>query len=523
MEEHPIAASIHALPARRAAPVRRWRREMLVDVLPVALAVRLFFILATLVIGPWRHAVGLAPLILHPATGTALDNWNRWDTIWYDDLARLGYNMRGPNGYTNVAFFPLYPLLTRTLHDAVAFVGHSVLGIAMPDAYWPPYIIPAMIVSNVCAIAALLFFYTFLRLDHDRAVARRAVTLLALSPMALYLFAAYSEGTFLLCAIAFFYALRLERWWQAGLWGLLAGATRAPGALLLVPFLMAWAQAHPGVVRAGMSRLRLFGRALSARPRAMRAWRRFSLASLASLASRRPVTATPVLAVQALEDRTARRRAGDAGDIGSIDVGPMVEGTPLNVVRSRSRPWPRGTWRALYDAAPALIIPLGLGLFMLFLDRVFHNPLLFSTIQKSWLRTFAPPWETLVISVTWPLGDVLAGRPTATDGVAIHDLVYEVIGLALTWLAWKRLPRVQSVYLWLVWLTILCSPSMLTDRHTGEPHHDVLMSLPRLLLMMFPLYTLLALWRRAYVPLLIAFAILCAGYMGVFLTGGWLA
>src|SRR5207245_1551523 len=80
------------------------------------------------------------------------------------------------------------------------------------------------------------------RLDYGRAVARRATTLLMLFPLSFFLFAAYSEGTFLLCTIAFFYALRLERWWQAGLWGLLAAAARPPGVLLLVPFLIPCAQ-----------------------------------------------------------------------------------------------------------------------------------------------------------------------------------------------------------------------------------------------------------------------------------------
>jgi hypothetical protein len=30
--------------------------------------------------------------------------WNRWDACWYDDLARLGYNLHGPNDYKNLVY-----------------------------------------------------------------------------------------------------------------------------------------------------------------------------------------------------------------------------------------------------------------------------------------------------------------------------------------------------------------------------------------------------------------------------------
>jgi hypothetical protein len=402
------------------------------DVLPVVLLTHLFFVGLTLLIPLWRHAIGVSALTVPHATGTPFDAWNRWDVRWYDDLARLGYNLHGPNDYKNVAFFPLYPLLVRTLHDALAIVGRDVLGLAPQDPFYPPYLVPGMIVANLCAVAALSFFYGYVRLDYDRALARRTVTLLALSPLSFYMFAAYSESTFLLCALAFFYALRLKRWRQAGLWGLLAAATRPPGIVLVVPFLMAWAEAHP--------------------------W----------------------------------------------------EGSD-------------NARRAVLHLLPVVTIPLGLGLFMTYLSYVFGDPLWFSQAQQAWWRTFAPPWETLYISVAWPLGDVLRGTITYWDPVALHDLAYAIVGLGLTWLAWQRLPRVEGVYLGLLWGMILTSPAMLPDRLTHEPHHDVLMSLPRMLLMMFPLFTYLAGHRRPYPWLAVAFTAGLLVYTGRFLTGGWVA
>jgi len=503
----PLTPPIHVLAARRIVPARSWGWELLRDVLPVVLFTRLLFIALTLFTPLWRAITGIPRLAFFPATGTAFDGWNRWDARWYDDIARLGYNLHGPTGFKNVAFFPLYPLLTRTLHDAIAaFVG-NVLDMPLPDKFYPPYLVPGMVVANVCAVAALAFLYGLVRLDHGRPVARRAVTLLALCPPSVFLFAAYSEGTFLLCAIAFFYALRLERWWQAGLWGLLAAATRPPGIVLLAPFALAWIEVHPVVARTLADRLG-------------DAWR-LALTRVRLRKAEPPRLVPAAVRIDLYQRRThsSVARRADANEEATI--------TPTSPRAARWyrrwRHWPEEARHAARNGAPVVAIPLGLILFMVFLGRVFGDPLWFSHAQQAWLRTFAPPWETLYISVAWPLGDLLHGTLTAVDFFALHDLLYEAAGLALTYLAWRRLPRTQGVYLWLVWLMLLSSPAMLTERRTLEPHHDVLMSLPRLLLMLFPLFTYLGLQRRLYRPLIVIFTIGLVAYTEIFLTGGWLS
>src|SRR2546423_7764143 len=365
----PPTSGVHTLPTRAAT----W--ELLRDVLPVVLLTHLFFVGVTLLIPLGRGAIGVSALTVHHATGTPFDVWNRWDARWYDDLARLGYNLHGPNDYKNVAFFPLYPLLVRTLHDALAIVGRDVLGLAPNDPFYPPYLVPGMIVANLCAVAALSCFYGYLRLDYDRAVARRAMTLLTLSPLSFYTFAAYSESTFLLCALAFFYVLRLKRWWQAGLWGLLAAATRPPGVMLVVPFLMAWAEAHPVVMHARGGLLRLTRRALAARLRVRlpvllpRQGRAAAVLALPPQPSLRP---------------TSRRRAEDLA-LGRPPAAPRV---------LIGHPPAR---HAALHLLPVALIPLGLGLFTAFLCYVFDDPFWFSRAQQAWWRTFAPPWETLYI------------------------------------------------------------------------------------------------------------------------------
>jgi hypothetical protein len=49
------------------------------------------------------------------------------------------------------------------------------------------------------------------------------------------------------------------------------------------------------------------------------------------------------------------------------------------------------------------------------------------------------------------------------------------------------------------------------------------MSLPRMLLMVFPVFTYLALHRRLYPWLAVAFTAGLLVYTGRFLTGGWVA
>lgn len=514
-----------------------WRRQIVRDLLPVLIATRLLFLAITIALPLGRHTLGLPPLVLankpaDHATATVLDSWNQYDTLWYNDIAYLGYNVRGPQGYKNVAFFPLFPLLMRSTHDGLAFVdtaAHDLAGIPLTQPADPPYLAIGLLVSNFCTAAMLAFFYCLVKLDHGRVAARRAAVLLTISPVSFYLFAAYTESTYLLCAIACFYSLRVQRWQQAGLWGLLAAVARAPGAILVVPFLMAWAEAHPAIVHTITLRLRLFWRFCMVQLRLVRPW-------LNGKFMHHDRDAAPASDDLSLTPPLRFPRSIGAGQ-GLYRRGGNLRGTtaiaawqPSEDVRSaietnfETRPWPEEARRALRHVLPAIVMPLGLVLYMIFLYVLFGDALWFSHAQKAWWRTFAPPWETLYLSVSVPLGNLLQGR-LESIAPAIHDLFYEIVGLMLTWLAWRRLPRTQGIYLWLVWGVILCSPAMLADKVTGEPHTDVLMSLPRLLLMMFPLFTYIATavsqpWYRA---LLVFFSGALIVYTIIFLSGGWIA
>jgi Gpi18-like mannosyltransferase len=160
-----------------------------------------------------------------------LDMWGRWDSGWYLDIAVNGYSLRGPLETTqsNVAFFPLYPLLIR-----------AVL-VLLPEPWRTEEtaLLIGVILSNVMFLAALFLLYRLTRLlMNDRAMAQRTLWYTVLFPAAFFFTSAYTEATFFLYTIALFYAALRRVWWAAGIFGALATLARPSGILLVAP--LAW-------------------------------------------------------------------------------------------------------------------------------------------------------------------------------------------------------------------------------------------------------------------------------------------
>jgi hypothetical protein len=155
--------------------------------------------LASAIIGqrPGQHfAVSANPL---------LAVWGRWDAVHYLDVARRGYYG------TDMAFFPLYPLLIR-------IIGASIL------------------ISNAAFFFGLLFFYKLVEHQYNRTVAHRAIFYVSIFPTAIYFSAVYTEALFFALTVASFYYIREHKWLTAGILGGLAAFTRVEGVLLFVPY-----------------------------------------------------------------------------------------------------------------------------------------------------------------------------------------------------------------------------------------------------------------------------------------------
>lgn len=141
-----------------------------------------------------------------------------WDGWWYLGIAREGYQTAPLfDGYTNVAFWPLYPLTVRLL--------------SLP---WPGLDgLIAVLLANLAFLVALGLVERLgaTVVGQERAI--RGASLLALSPFSFVFSMAYPESLFLLLAVASCLAAERGRWRLAGLLVGLATLTRFQGLVLL--------------------------------------------------------------------------------------------------------------------------------------------------------------------------------------------------------------------------------------------------------------------------------------------------
>jgi hypothetical protein len=152
-----------------------------------------------------------------------LDAFTWMDGHWYTQIATEGYHY-DPDARSNIAFFPVYPLLGRAVAVVTGLRTEAAL----------------LIVSNVSLLGALvtLYFYVHARYrDAPAELADWAVLAAALFPTGCFFRLAYSESTFLLLTLASMYGV-VRRWplWANALIVGLATAARPVGVALLAAF-----------------------------------------------------------------------------------------------------------------------------------------------------------------------------------------------------------------------------------------------------------------------------------------------
>jgi hypothetical protein len=158
----------------------------------------------------------------HPGTldfGAGL--WSRWDSFNFEQIAKTGY---GNDGIAS--FYPFYP----------AWIG--VVGRALGG----DYALAGLLLSLAACLAAFELFWRFAR-EHlgSGREADRTVLYLALTPMAVFLGAVYSESTFLLLALAAALLAERRRWALASSTAALALLTRPTGiAVVAMVAVLAW-------------------------------------------------------------------------------------------------------------------------------------------------------------------------------------------------------------------------------------------------------------------------------------------
>lgn len=387
--------------------------------------------------GPRRHAFDppgmmrgfgwLGDLLAAPAA--------RWDSAWYMVIAEHGYRPEfGAFTASRTAFFPLYPLGLRAI---------SELGV--------PLVLAGVLLSLTALACALYGLHRLTALEVGPHAARLAVLLTALSPMAFYFSAVYSESLYLALSVGVFLCARRGQWGRAAALGALASATRNTGMLLMLPLAL----------------LYLYG--------------------------------------------------------------PREDLAPDRQLARSLRP----RYRLRLDALWLGLVPAGLGLYIAHLALAGGDPLSPFRAQTGWGRHFAGPY-----------GGIWDGAKAAFEGARQllsfqrHHLYYPAAGspfigaghnlmlfgfllLAVPALVgvFRTLPLAYGTYV----LAALALP--LSYPVTSQP----LMSLPRFLLVLFPLNMWLARWlaardrRRTTVAVLgISAASMCL-FVAQFATWHWVA
>ncbi len=143
-----------------------------------------------------------------------------WDGTWYRDIAQMGYDALPTE---SLRFFPAFPLLGRAF--APLFAGRADIAL--------------VVLANVASLALAVAVRRLVLFERGSTqLADRAVWMVVLFPGAFVLSWAYAEAIWMLAAVVVFWAVRSRRWGWAVLAGLVAGASRPLGILLVLPVLV---------------------------------------------------------------------------------------------------------------------------------------------------------------------------------------------------------------------------------------------------------------------------------------------
>ncbi|MBF2015609.1 MAG: hypothetical protein IGS23_10495 [Rivularia sp. T60_A2020_040] len=176
----------------------------------------------------------ITPLLPIPENAQSLplgwDVFYAWDSIWYHRIVVVGYEFINDGKQYSVAFYPLFPLLTKLIMQ-----------------FGLPFQVAATLLNNFAFLGALIVLYSWVKESYGISAARWSTVILAWCPYSLYGSVIYTEGLFLLFSTAALRAFDKKQHISAAIWGILSTATRITGVMLIPAFLfVAWKQ-HRGI------------------------------------------------------------------------------------------------------------------------------------------------------------------------------------------------------------------------------------------------------------------------------------
>ncbi len=158
---------------------------------------------------------------------------------------------------------------------------------------------------------------------------------------------------------------------------------------------------------------------------------------------------------------------------------------------------------------------MGIVAYMIFLYYTKGNPLLFASQEASfgWHRRLSLPWAGIFSSI----GSLFNGHGASSAYVQnALDLTFTLLSLAILAIGWRRLPLHYALFALGVALFTLAFPQSI------EP----LASLPRYMMILFPVTALLALWgkRERFHQLVLVFLLPLLAFNSVlFILHYWVA
>jgi hypothetical protein len=150
----------------------------------------------------------------------------------------------------------------------------------------------------------------------------------------------------------------------------------------------------------------------------------------------------------------------------------------------------RENWGQKLNAILSIaLVPAGLLIYMLYLWKSFGNPWLFSIEQtRVWFRYISFPWMGIFYSIKALFVSPLLFQRN------LPDLFFTLMPLAILIIGWKHLPLHYTLFSLAIMLYILCYPVL--DQQNLDLTHIPLMSDPRYMLVVFPIFILLGQWGK---------------------------
>lgn len=175
---------------------------------------RLFLFLCSFIAQKTVPYLGFFPykeLLVEYNAPSWISSFANFDGIHYLLIAKQGYSQ------WEQAFFPLYPLLIKT----VSFII-------------PNYLVSSLLISTISFGIGLVYFSKLLK--SWRIKSNSPLFFLLAFPTAFFFGVVYTEGIFFMLFILSLYFLQRKNYWAAGLCATLSSFTRLIGIFLIIPF-----------------------------------------------------------------------------------------------------------------------------------------------------------------------------------------------------------------------------------------------------------------------------------------------